>query len=52
VHRARPATGDLVLLDRALAAARDDPRLVAVGEIGLDYFVPALDPARQQHFLS
>jgi TatD DNase family protein len=41
---------DLVLLDRSLAAARDDPRLVAVGEIGLDYFVPGLDAARQQHF--
>jgi TatD DNase family protein len=41
---------DLVLLDRALAAARDDPRLVAVGEIGLDHFVPGLDAARQHHF--
>lgn len=25
-------------------------RPVAVGEIGLDYFVPGLDPVRQQHF--
>jgi TatD DNase family protein len=41
---------DLVLLDQALAAHRDDPRLVAVGEIGLDHFVPGLDPARQEHF--
>ena len=41
---------DLVLLDRALAARRDDPRLVAVGEIGLDFFVPGLDAARQDHF--
>jgi len=41
---------DLALLDRALAAAREDPRLVAVGEIGLDYFVPGLDGARQEHF--
>jgi TatD DNase family protein len=41
---------DLALLDRALAAARDDPRLVAVGEIGLDYFVAGLDAARQEHF--
>ena len=29
-------------LDVALNAAHDDPRLVAVGEIGLDFFVPAL----------
>lgn len=42
--------GDLELLDRALAAHRDDPRLVAVGEIGLDYFVPGLDGPRQEHF--
>jgi TatD DNase family protein len=41
---------DLALLDRALAAARDDPRLVAVGEIGLDYFVPGLDAAKQEYF--
>ncbi len=41
---------DLQLLDRALAQARDDPRLVAVGEIGLDHFVTAPDPARQQFF--
>ena len=41
---------DLVLLDRALSAHRDDPRLVAVGEIGLDYFVPGLDGPRQEHF--
>ena len=41
---------DLELLDQALADARDDPRLVAVGEIGLDYFVPGLDPERQELF--
>lgn len=33
---------DLEALDRVLLARRDDPRLVAVGEIGLDFFVPAL----------
>ena len=40
----------LAALAARLEAARDDPRLVAVGEIGLDYFVPGLDDARQQHF--
>ena len=33
---------DLQALDHALMAARDDPCLVAVGEIGLDFFVPTL----------
>jgi len=33
---------DLAALDAALTEHRDDPRLVAVGEIGLDFFVPAL----------
>lgn len=37
-------------LHAALAARRDDPRLVAVGEIGLDHFVPDTDRARQAHF--
>lgn len=44
---------DLQQLDAALHAYRDDPHLVAVGEIGLDAFVPALITpeawARQQH---
>jgi TatD DNase family protein len=34
----------------ALAAHRADPRLVAVGEIGLDHFVPGLDRVRQTTF--
>ena len=33
---------DLLALDLALTKRRDDPRLVAVGEIGLDFFVPEL----------
>ncbi|WP_300652843.1 TatD family hydrolase [Hydrogenophaga sp.] len=40
VPQAREA--DLAALDAALTEHRDDPRLVAVGEIGLDFFVPAL----------
>ncbi len=41
---------DLARLDRALGEHRDDPRLVAVGEIGLDHFVPGLDRERQRFF--
>jgi TatD DNase family protein len=43
---------DLDRLCAALAARRDDPRLVAVGEIGLDHFVPAngAQRERQQRF--
>lgn len=45
---------DLQALDEALTRAKSDPRLVAVGEIGLDYFVPALTRSplreRQEHF--
>jgi TatD DNase family protein len=33
---------DLLALDHALTERQDDPRLVAVGEIGLDFFVPEL----------
>jgi TatD DNase family protein len=41
---------DLDRLRDALRAARDDPRLVAVGEIGLDHFVPGLDLAKGEFF--
>ncbi|WP_096671711.1 TatD family hydrolase [Polaromonas sp. AET17H-212] len=45
---------DLALLDAELALRKADTRLVAVGEIGLDYFVPALTQSplreRQEHF--
>jgi TatD DNase family protein len=40
----------LDLLAQALRRHRDDPRLVAVGEIGLDFFVPGQDLERQQRF--
>ena len=44
-----PAAGeaDLAALRERLEAQRDDPRLVAVGEIGLDHFVPGLDREHQ-----
>jgi TatD DNase family protein len=41
---------DLATLDAWLGQARGDPALVAVGEIGLDHFVPGLDRARQDLF--
>ena len=46
----RAADTDLELLAQALKTHADDPRLVAVGEIGLDHFVPGLDRQRQQAF--
>ncbi len=44
--------GDLDRLDAELQRRRDDPRLVAVGEIGLDHFVPGLSRERQESFYS
>jgi TatD DNase family protein len=44
------AEGDLGKLAEALQTHHIDPRLVAVGEIGLDFFVPGIDPEVQQHF--
>jgi TatD DNase family protein len=45
---------DLATLDAHLSQYRDDPRLVAVGEIGLDYFVPQLTQSplreKQEHY--
>ena len=47
VPQADPA--DLQALDAALSAYHADPRLVAVGEIGLDFFVPDLcSPAMRE----
>ncbi|MDN2696776.1 TatD family hydrolase [Janthinobacterium sp. SUN073] len=46
---------DLIALREAVAQAMHDPRFVAIGEIGLDFFIPMLcEPAmraRQEHFL-
>jgi TatD DNase family protein len=45
---------DLEALDAELTLRQSDPRLVAVGEIGLDYFIPELIQGpmreRQEHF--
>jgi TatD DNase family protein len=41
---------DLALLAQLLDQHWDDPHLVAIGEIGLDFFVPGLDAARQEFF--
>jgi TatD DNase family protein len=41
---------DLDALRMEIEASLDDPRFVGIGEIGLDYFVPGLDDARQQFF--
>lgn len=46
----RAGDADLDRLARALTEWRDDPRLVAVGEIGLDLFVPGLDAEHQRRF--
>jgi TatD DNase family protein len=46
----RAADDDLDRLRDALRLHADDPRLVAVGEIGLDHFVLGLDLAKQEHF--
>lgn len=50
LYTPRVQEGDLAALSVALeqAASERDERLVAIGEIGLDYFVKGLDPARQE----
>ena len=50
LYTGRAQDEDLELLAHTLHQHRSDPRLVAVGEIGLDYFVPGLDAERQQRF--
>lgn len=43
---------DLGRLRGAVADAIEDPRFVAIGEIGLDFFVEGYDRARQERFLA
>jgi TatD DNase family protein len=42
----------LVALHNALDRSRHDPKLVAVGEIGLDHYVPGLDREKMERFYS
>lgn len=50
LYVAQAADDDLATLGHYLNRYKDDPRLVAVGEIGLDFFVPALceSPLRER----
>ncbi|GAB2824121.1 TatD family hydrolase [Comamonas piscis] len=50
LYTGRAAEDDIDALADRLEACRDDPRLVAIGEIGLDFFVPGLDAERQTWF--
>lgn len=50
LYTSRADDGDLDRLAEEIAQHQADPRLVAIGEIGLDYFVPGLDAARQERF--
>ncbi len=46
----RAQDSDLQCLRETIARKLDDQKLVAVGEIGLDFFVPGLDRNRQLYF--
>lgn len=54
LYVAQASEADLLTLDTQLAQHHGDPRLVAVGEIGLDFLVPALTQSplreKQEHF--
>lgn len=50
LYTAQATDADRALLAQALEQHRHDPRLVAIGEIGLDFFVAGLDPARQEQW--
>nr|WP_312989633.1 TatD family hydrolase [Comamonas koreensis] len=50
LYTGRAAEADIGALATMLEACQADPRLVAIGEIGLDFFVPGLDAERQTWF--
>jgi TatD DNase family protein len=47
-HKAKPE--DVGVLRQTVVQALDDPMFVGIGEIGLDGFVPGLDPITQEFF--
>jgi TatD DNase family protein len=51
LYTSKAQLDDLDRLDEALARERGDPRLVALGEIGLDFFEGSPDRERQELFL-
>ncbi len=50
LYTGRAGDVDVAFLEEVLAQHHADPRLVAMGEIGLNYCVPGLDSARQERF--
>ena len=50
LYTGRAGDDDVAALGKIVERVRHAPHLVAVGEIGLDYFVPGLDAARQEQF--
>ncbi len=50
LYTPRAQEADIAALRSVLAERQGDPQLVAVGEIGLDFFVPGLDRERQIWF--
>jgi len=50
LYTPQAADDDLERLADLLEQHRGDPHLVAIGEIGLDFFVPGLDAERQTRF--
>ncbi len=50
LHVDQAADAELIALREAVGRSIGDPRLVGIGEIGLDHFVPGLDRAKQERF--
>jgi len=50
LYTPQAADDDVEKLAQWLEHHREDPHLVAIGEIGLDFFVPGLDAERQTRF--